>query len=225
MTVAVLVPSSACWCGWVWMLPPWARSTPSDNERWRSSRWRRVVGHRRAECGHHRAAGAGLMLTARVPVGALAGFSSSAFWILVSVLFFGYAMDKTGLAAAWPIASCWCSRPPTSAFCSRSCVSDPLTLGIPSMTVRTAILMPIAWALVQAIGLGLPSRGSALIILSAFEMAVLPGCALLTGALWGRTCPDCSQARGSRSAGSSMPGDVRPTMAWCVLVLLGNLPC
>ena len=44
-----------------------------------------------------------------------------------------------------------------------------------AMTVRTAILMPIAWALVQALGLPLPGRGSALIILSTFEMAVLPG--------------------------------------------------
>src|SRR3972149_1504648 len=41
----------------------------------------------------------GLMLAAGVPGAvALSGFASSAFWILVSVLFFGYAMDKTGLA-------------------------------------------------------------------------------------------------------------------------------
>ena len=60
-----------------------------------------------------------------------------------------------------------------------------LTLGVPSMTVRTAVMVPIALALVQAIKLPLPSRGAALILLGAFEMAVLPGCAVLTGSLWG----------------------------------------
>src|SRR4030042_5919370 len=48
----------------------------------------------------------GLLLAARVPASvALGGFSSSAFWIVVSVLFFGRAMDKTGLArgVAFPI--------------------------------------------------------------------------------------------------------------------------
>jgi hypothetical protein len=45
--------------------------------------------------------------------------------------------------------------------------------------------LPIAWALVQSLHLPLPGRGAALILLSTFEMAVLPGCALLTGALWG----------------------------------------
>ena len=36
-----------------------------------------------------------------------------------------------------------------------------LALGIPSMTVRTAIMVPIAWALVGALGLERRSRGSA----------------------------------------------------------------
>ena len=60
-----------------------------------------------------------------------------------------------------------------------------LALGIPSMTVRTAIMVPIAFALVQAVKLPLPGRGSALIVIGAFQMAVLPGCAVLTGGLWG----------------------------------------
>ena len=41
----------------------------------------------------------GLLMIAGVPGNvALAGFAASGFWILVAVLFFGYAMDKTGLA-------------------------------------------------------------------------------------------------------------------------------
>ena len=168
----------------------------------------------------------GLMLTARVPGSvALAGFASSAFWILVSVLFFGYAMDKTGLArrVAYRILLVF---PPTyvGILFAFLCIGFVLTLGIPSMTVRTAILMPIAWALVQAIGLGLPSRGSALIILSAFEMAVLPGCALLTGALWG---PYLTGLFANQGIPLSWLEYARvmfvPTMVWCVLVLLGNL--
>jgi len=71
-----------------------------------------------------------------------------------------------------------------------------LTLGIPSMTVRTAILMPIALGARAGSRLPLPGRGSALIILSTFEMAVLPGCALLTGALWGRISRACSRTQG-----------------------------
>lgn len=168
----------------------------------------------------------GLMLAARVPGSvALAGFAASGFWILVSVLFFGYAMDKTGLARriAYRILLVF---PPTyvgilSAFL---CIGFVLTLGIPSMTVRTAIVMPIAWALVQAIGLPLPGRGSALIILSTFEMAVLPGCALLTGALWG---PYLSGLFASQQIPLGWLEYARvmfvPTAASCVLVLAGNL--
>ena len=41
----------------------------------------------------------GLLMIAGVPGSvALAGFAASGFWILVAVLFFGHAMDKTGLA-------------------------------------------------------------------------------------------------------------------------------
>jgi hypothetical protein len=40
------------------------------------------------------------------------------------------------------------------------------------MTVRTAIMVPIALALVRAIGLPLPGDGAALIVLTTFEMAV-----------------------------------------------------
>ncbi|MFA6108479.1 MAG: SLC13 family permease [Candidatus Latescibacterota bacterium] len=168
----------------------------------------------------------GLMLACGVPGAvALKGFASSAFWILVSVLFFGYAMDKSGLARriAYRILQVFPATYTGILFAFLS-IGFVLTLGIPSMTVRTAILMPIAWALVQAIGLGLPSRGSALIILSTFEMAVLPGCALLTGALWG---PYLTGLFASQQIPLTWLDYARvmfvPTMIWCVLVLVGNL--
>ena len=102
----------------------------------------------------------GLLMIAGVPGQvALSGFAASGFWILVAVLFFGYAMDKTGLAGASCTGSCWPSRRPLSILGAFLLIGFVLTLGIPSMTVRTAILMPIAWALVQALGLPLPGGG------------------------------------------------------------------
>ncbi len=168
----------------------------------------------------------GLLLAVGVPGSvALAGFASSAFWILVSVLFFGYAMDKTGLARriAYRILLVF---PPTytGILFAFLAIGFVLTLGIPSMTVRTAIIMPIGWALVQALGLPLPGRGSALLVLSIFEMAVLPGCALLTGALWG---PFVTGLFANQNLPLSWLEYARvmfvPTIVWCVLVLAGNL--
>jgi di/tricarboxylate transporter len=129
----------------------------------------------------------GLLIAVRVPAStALAGFAAPAFWILVSVLFFGRAMDKTGLARRISYRILLTFRPTYGGILfAFLLIGFVLALGIPSMTVRTAIMVPIAWALVQALDLPLPSRGSALILLGTFEMAVLPGCALLTGALWG----------------------------------------
>jgi di/tricarboxylate transporter len=168
----------------------------------------------------------GLLLAAGIPGSvALAGFASSAFWILVSVLFFGYAMDKTGLARriAYRILLIFPPTYPGILFAFLT-IGFVLTLGIPSMTVRTAIIMPIGWALVQALGLPLPGRGSALLVLSIFEMAVLPGCALLTGALWG---PFVTGLFANQNIPISWLEYARvmfvPTVVWCVLVLVGNL--
>ena len=168
----------------------------------------------------------GLLMIAGVPGNiALAGFAASGFWILVAVLFFGYAMDRTGLARriAYRILLAF---PPTYAGILGAflLIGFVLTLGIPSMTVRTAILMPIAWALVQALGLPLPGRGSALIILSTFEMAVLPGCALLTGALWGPYLAGLFANQGIPIAWLEYARVMFvPTLVWCVLVLAANV--
>jgi len=168
----------------------------------------------------------GLLMIAGVPGSvALSGFAASGFWILVAVLFFGYAMDKTGLARriAYRILLLF---PPTYAgiLFAFLLIGFVLTLGIPSMTVRTAILMPIAWALVQALGLPLPGRGSALIILSTFEMAVLPGCALLTGALWG---PYLAGLFANQQIPIAWLDYAKvmfvPTLVWCVMVLVANM--
>ena len=68
-------------------------------------------------------------------------------------------------------------------------------MGIPSMTVRTAIMVPIAWAVVQSLGIKPGSKGSALIILTTVEMAVIPGVGLLLSSLNGPVIQSVFQAK------------------------------
>ena len=168
----------------------------------------------------------GLLIVAGVPSGvALGGFATGAFWILVSVLFFGTAMERTGLARriAYRILLLF---PPSymGISCAFMLIGFVLTLGVPSMTVRTAIMVPIAFALVQAIKLPLPSRGSAFVVLGAFEMAVLPGCAVLTGSLWG---PFIAGLFANASLPISWLEYARvlaiPTIIWCALLVVVNI--
>ena len=168
----------------------------------------------------------GLFMIARVPSSvALGGFAGGAFWIIVCVLFFGTAMDKTGLARriSYRILLTF---PPTypGILCAFMLIGFVLTLGVPSMTVRTAIMVPIAFALVQAIKLPLPSRGAALIVLGTFQMAVLPGCAILTGSLFG---PFIAGLFATAGIPLTWFGYARvlalPTVVWCGMVVAVNL--
>jgi di/tricarboxylate transporter len=167
----------------------------------------------------------GLLIIAKVPpANALSGFATSAFWILVSVLFFGKAMEKTGLAKRISYGVLTIFRPTYNGIIfAFMVIGFILAFGIPSMTVRIAIMVPIAWALVKSLEIPLPSRGSALIILSTFEMAVLPGCAILTGSLWG---PYLTGLYGSVNLPLSWLGYAKvmalPTLFWCVLILVAN---
>jgi len=167
----------------------------------------------------------GLLIIAKVPAAtALSGFSSSAFWLLVSVLFFGRAMEKTGLAKRISYSVLTIFRPTYSGIIfAFLIIGFILAFGIPSMTVRIGIMVPIAWALVKSLQIPLPSKGSALIILSTFEMAVLPGCAILTGSLWG---PYLTGLYASVKLPLSWLGYAKvmalPTLLWCVLILIAN---
>jgi solute carrier family 13 (sodium-dependent dicarboxylate transporter), member 2/3/5 len=168
----------------------------------------------------------GLLIIAGVPSNiALGGFATGAFWILVGVLFFGTAMDKTGLARriSYRILLIFPSTY-SGILLAFMLIGFVLTLGVPSMTVRTAIMVPIAFALVQAIKLPLPSPGAALIVLGAFEMAVLPGCAVLTGSLWG---PFLAGLFTNASLPLTWFDYARvmalPTLVWCGLIVAANL--
>jgi anion transporter len=167
----------------------------------------------------------GLLMLAgvRVPL-VLSGFGGGSFWVLLTVLFYGFAMKKTGLAEriSYYILSLFPGsyRGILTAF---FVIGFILALGIPSMTVRTAIMVPVAWALVQSLGLGKKSRGSALIILTTVEMAVIPGVAFLYGSLAG---PVVAAAFEAKHLPLTWLGYAQvltfPTLLLCVLILIVN---
>lgn len=139
----------------------------------------------------------GLMLLAGVkPPSVFSGFSSGGFWVLVCVLFYGFAMQQTGLAQrmSYYVLALFPGTY-TGVMAAFLVIGTVLALGIPSMTVRTAIMVPIAWALVRSVGLPPRSRGSALIMITCVEMAVFPGCAFLYGSLFGPVVDQIFHAR------------------------------
>jgi di/tricarboxylate transporter len=139
----------------------------------------------------------GLMLLAGVkPPSVFSGFSSGGFWVLVCVLFYGFAMQQTGLAQrmSYYVLALFPGTY-TGVMAAFLVIGTVLALGIPSMTVRTAIMVPIAWALVRSVDLPPRSRGSALIMITCVEMAVFPGCAFLYGSLFGPVVDQIFHAR------------------------------
>lgn len=156
--------------------------------------------------------------------GALSGFADGAWWTLLVVVYYGFAMKKTGLAEriAYYILSLF---PGTytgvlSAFFLIGLILSPL---IPSMTVRTAIMAPIAWSLVQTLGLKGRSRGSALIMITVIEMAVVPGLALKLGSLNGPVVIKMFDAKHlPLTDGSYFQVMGLPTLIMCALILFLN---
>jgi len=157
--------------------------------------------------------------------GALSGYSDGAWWTLLVVVYYGFVMKKTGLAEriSYYILSLF---PGTyagivSAFFLIGLV---LSLGIPSMTVRTAIMAPIAWSLVQTLELPPRSRGSALIMITVIEMAVVPGLAWELGSLNGPVVLSMFAAkRIPITWGGYAQFMTLPTLIMCGLILLLNL--
>jgi anion transporter len=116
------------------------------------------------------------------------GFTSRATWILIPALFFGFALTKTGLGkrlAYWVIRS---FRPSYLSFAiSWVIIGVVLSMLTPSITVRFAIMVPVAAAMVEICQVGYGSKGASFIMLSAWSMALIPGTGWLTGSLWGPT--------------------------------------
>jgi anion transporter len=166
-----------------------------------------------------------LMIFAGVkPSLVLSGYSSPQFWILLVVLFYGFAMQTTGLAQrlSFYILSLFPGTY-TGILSAFFLIGLVLALGIPSMTVRTAIMVPIAWALVGSVGLAPQSPATALIMLTAVEMAVLPGCAILYGSLFGPVVESVFQAKSfPLTWGGYAQVMAVPTTILCTLLLFTN---
>jgi di/tricarboxylate transporter len=157
--------------------------------------------------------------------GVLSGFSDGAWWTLLVVVYYGFATRKTGLAerVSYYILSLF---PGTYAgiLSAFFLIGLLLALGIPSMTVRTAIMAPIAWSLVQTLDLKPRSRGCALIMITVIEMAVVPGLAFELGSLNGPVVVSMFAAKKIPiSWGGYAQFLTIPTLILCGLILALNL--
>jgi anion transporter len=170
-----------------------------------------------------------LMMALLIPAGvappqALSGFSGGSWWILAAVLFYGCAMKNTGLAQriSYYILSLFPATY-TGILAAFFLIGVVLAMGIPSMTVRTAIMVPIAWAVVQSLGIKPGSKGSALIILTTVEMAVIPGVGTLLGSLNGPVIQSVFQAKNlTLTYGGYATIMAIPTLIICVLLIIAN---
>ncbi|MFZ0928027.1 MAG: SLC13 family permease [Syntrophobacteraceae bacterium] len=114
------------------------------------------------------------------------GYTSPALWVLIPALFYGFALLKTGLGKRIAYAVLKTFTPSYLGLTfSWFIIGLLLSALTPSITVRIAIVMPIAISLVEACKLPDNSRGSAFICFVAFATALLPGIGWQTGSLWG----------------------------------------
>jgi len=120
------------------------------------------------------------------PAKVFSGFTSTALWTLIPALFFGYVLLKTGLGKriGYMVIKMFNPSYPMLilAFVIVGLALSALT---PSITVRCVIIIPIAVSVIEACKRELKSKGSALILLSAWVMALVPGTGWLTGFLHG----------------------------------------
>lgn len=126
-------------------------------------------------------------LLAKLPLDVVTkGYTSSAVWVLVPALFFGFALIKTGLGKRITYFVLKTFEPSYLSICiSWFIIGLVLSALTPSITVRIAIVMPIAISLVEACKLADRSKGAALICFVAWGTALLPGTGWQTGSLWG----------------------------------------
>jgi len=114
------------------------------------------------------------------------GFSQSAVWTLIPALFFGYTLQKTGLGNRIALGIVKLFKPsyPSLVF-AWVLIGIVLSILTPSITVRVAIVIPIALQCCELCMIKKGSRGNSLILLTAFAMALIPGSGWLSGLLGG----------------------------------------
>jgi len=122
-----------------------------------------------------------------LPTGVVfSGFTQSALWTLIPAFFFGYALQKTGLGKRIALSIIKLFKPtyPSLVF-AWVLIGAALSILAPSTTVRIAIIMPVAVQCCALCKLEIGSRGNALILLTAFAMALIPGSGWYTGIILG----------------------------------------
>jgi len=126
-------------------------------------------------------------LSLKLPIDVVTkGYTSPAVWVLIPALFYGFALMKTGLGKRIVYMVVKTFQPTYMGLTiSWFIIGLLLSALTPSITVRMAIVMPIAISLVEACKLPDKSRGCAFICFVAFATALLPGIGWQTGSLWG----------------------------------------
>ena len=114
------------------------------------------------------------------------GFTSSTVWTLLPALYFGFVLQKTGLGKrlAYMVLKSFNPSWVTMAL-SWFIIGVILSAFTPSITVRIAIVVPIAMGIVEACKLEPRSKGSAFVTALAWAMCIFPGTGWLTGSLSG----------------------------------------
>ena len=120
------------------------------------------------------------------PTVVFSGFSQPAIWTLIPALFFGYALQKTGLGKRIALGIVTLFKPSyVSLVFAWVLIGIVLSILTPSITVRVAIVIPIALQCCELCKLEKGSKGNSLILLTAFAMALIPGSGWLSGLLGG----------------------------------------
>ncbi len=167
-------------------------------------------------------------LALKVPsTSVFSGFTSGALWTLIPALFFGFVLIKTGLGKRIGYLVIQLFKPSYPmlilAFVIIGLALSALT---PSITVRCVIIVPIAVSVIQACKLELKSSGSALLLLSAWAMAVIPGTGWLTGSLHGPIIMGMYDAvpdlKGLLNFGSYFQVMFMPALVLTVLLIVGG---
>lgn len=127
-----------------------------------------------------------LLFQGLAPAVVFSGFTQSALWTLIPALFFGFVLQKTGLGKriALAIIKLFPANYLAMIF-AWALIGIVLSVLTPSITVRVAIVIPIALHCCELFGLEKGSKGNSLLLLTAFAMALLPGTGWLSGSLWG----------------------------------------
>lgn len=172
---------------------------------------------------------AAFMLSIGMPASTVfSGFTHTAIWTLVAALYFGFVLKKTGLGHRIAFMILKLFKPTyVSMILAWAVIGIALSLLTPSMTVRVAIMMPIAVNCCELCGLKPGSKGNSLILLTAFIMALVPGEGWLTGSLTGPVIQGSYESvealQGVLTSGSYLKVTFIPLEIATVLTLIGSM--